>query len=190
MDWWVDLLTIYKHNSKLQAITTLSLISTLYKSPAHAKSSQSSLDISWQRILTMKILQLLCSRYYCPASIPQPNCQQNYSAISAQPPVQSSTLNWLNPRLPPFHTNLLVFPSQAEFQLTGSESESYVTTDGQPTSLSWNKSPIWGLRPDLYYCLTIAGLLLWGALFDDRMGLSFTIAAGPRQRSNFLVRVP
>jgi hypothetical protein len=32
------------------------------------------------------------------------------------------------------------------------ESESYVTTDGQSASLSWNKAPIWGLRPDFYYC--------------------------------------
>jgi hypothetical protein len=56
---------------------------------------------------------------------------------------------------------------------TCSESESYVTTDGQPASLSWNKAPFWGLRPDLYYCLTIAALLIWGALFDERMGLSF-----------------
>jgi hypothetical protein len=40
--------------------------------------------------------------------------------------------------------------------LTGSESESesYVTTDGQSASLSWNKAPIWGLRPDFYYCET------------------------------------
>jgi hypothetical protein len=29
-----------------------------------------------------------------------------------------------------------------------SESESYVTTDGQSASVSWNKAPIWGLRPD------------------------------------------
>jgi hypothetical protein len=70
------------------------------------------------------------------------------------------------------------------------ESESYVMTDGQPASLSWNKAPIWGLRPDLYYCLTVAGLLIWGALSDERPGLSFTIPAGPRQRSHFWVRVP
>jgi hypothetical protein len=31
-------------------------------------------------------------------------------------------------------------------------------------SLSWNKAPIRGLRPDLYYCQTVAGLLMWGAL--------------------------
>jgi hypothetical protein len=30
-----------------------------------------------------------------------------------------------------------------------SESESYITTDGQSTSLSWKKAPIWSLWPDL-----------------------------------------
>jgi hypothetical protein len=74
--------------------------------------------------------------------------------------------------------------------VTLSESESYVTIEGQPASLYWNKAPIWGLGPDLCYCLTVAGLLIWGALSDERTGLSFTIAAGPRQRSHFLVRVP
>jgi hypothetical protein len=70
------------------------------------------------------------------------------------------------------------------------ESESYVTTDGQPASLSWNKAPFWGLRLDFCYCQTVAGLLMWGALSDERTGLSLTTAAGPRQRSHFRVRVP
>jgi hypothetical protein len=52
------------------------------------------------------------------------------------------------------------------------ESESYVTTDGQSASLSWNKALIWGLRPNFCYCETVAG-----ALSDERTGLSFTIAA-------------
>jgi hypothetical protein len=39
---------------------------------------------------------------------------------------------------------------------------SYITTDGQSASLSWNKTPIWGLRPHFYYCLTIA-VFLYGA---------------------------
>jgi hypothetical protein len=43
-----------------------------------------------------------------------------------------------------------------------SQSQSYITTDGQPASLSWNKAPIWGLRPDLDYWLTVAGLLVLG----------------------------
>jgi hypothetical protein len=46
-------------------------------------------------------------------------------------------------------------------------------TDDQSASLSWNKAPFWGLSPDLYNCLTVAGLLMWGALSDRRMGLSF-----------------
>jgi hypothetical protein len=71
-----------------------------------------------------------------------------------------------------------------------SQSQSHVTTDGQPASLSWKKAPIWGIRPDLDYCLTVAGLLIWGALSDERTGLSFTIATGPRQRNTcFKVKV-
>jgi hypothetical protein len=76
------------------------------------------------------------------------------------------------------------------YAITKFESESYVTTDGQSASLSWNKAPIWGLRPEYYYCQTVAGLLMLSALSDKRTGLSFTIAAGPRQRSHFRVRVP
>jgi hypothetical protein len=58
-------------------------------------------------------------------------------------------------------------------------------TDGQSASLSWNKACIWGLRPDLYYCQTDAG-----PLSDERTGLSFKFAAGPRQRSHSRVRIP
>jgi hypothetical protein len=53
--------------------------------------------------------------------------------------------------------------------------------------LKW--SPIWGPKPNVYYCQTVAGSLTWGALSDDKTGLSFTIAAGPRQRSHSRVRV-
>jgi hypothetical protein len=41
-----------------------------------------------------------------------------------------------------------------------------------------------------YYCQTDAGLLMWDTLSDERTGLSFTTAAGPRQRSHSRVRVP
>jgi hypothetical protein len=53
---------------------------------------------------------------------------------------------------------------------------------GQPASLSWNKAPIWNLRPDLDYCLTIAGLLVWGALSDERTGLPFAVIFGSESR--------
>jgi hypothetical protein len=62
--------------------------------------------------------------------------------------------------------------------LKSSRVESYVTTDGQSARLSSNKAPIRGLRPDFYYCQTVAGLLMWSAFSDERTGLSFTIAAG------------
>jgi hypothetical protein len=44
------------------------------------------------------------------------------------------------------------------------------------------KAPIWDPRLDFCYCQTAAGLLMWGALSDERTNLSFTIAAGPLQR--------
>jgi hypothetical protein len=59
--------------------------------------------------------------------------------------------------------------------LVESESESQVTIDGQSASLSWNKEPIWGLRSSFYYCQTVAGLLMWGALPDERMCLSLQL---------------
>jgi hypothetical protein len=43
----------------------------------------------------------------------------------------------------------------------------------QSVSSSWNKALIWGLRSDLYYCQAVAGLLMWGALSEERTGLSF-----------------
>jgi hypothetical protein len=47
-----------------------------------------------------------------------------------------------------------------------------------------------GPYPYFYYCHTVVGLLNWGTLSDERMGLSFTISAGPRQRRHSQVRVP
>jgi hypothetical protein len=63
-------------------------------------------------------------------------------------------------------------------------------TDSQLVGLSWNKAPIWGLRPDSDYCQTVVGLLMWGVLYDERTGQSFAIATGPRQRSHSRVQVP
>jgi hypothetical protein len=67
--------------------------------------------------------------------------------------------------------------------------ESFVTTAGQSASLSWNKAPIWGLRPDFHYRQTVEGLLILGVLSDERTGLSFIIATDRRQRSHFRVWV-
>jgi hypothetical protein len=78
------------------------------------------------------------------------------------------------------------------------ESESYVTTDGQSASLSWYKAPIRGLRPDFFFfCrseygirLTVMFFIPWDALSDERTGLSFVCAAGPCQRSLSQVLIP
>jgi hypothetical protein len=51
-------------------------------------------------------------------------------------------------------------------------------------------SPIWGQRPDFYYCQTPSDLLMWGAISDERTSLSFTIVAGPRQRCHSRVQFP
>jgi hypothetical protein len=49
------------------------------------------------------------------------------------------------------------------------EYESYITTDSQSPSLSWNKAPIWGLRPDFCFCQAAACLLIWGFLTRGRV---------------------
>jgi hypothetical protein len=36
-----------------------------------------------------------------------------------------------------------------------SRAESFITTDSPSASLFWNKVPVWGLRPDFYYCQTV-----------------------------------
>jgi hypothetical protein len=41
------------------------------------------------------------------------------------------------------------------------QSQNYITTDGQSASLSWCQAPIWGPRPDFYYCQTGVGRPLW-----------------------------
>jgi hypothetical protein len=57
--------------------------------------------------------------------------------------------------------------------------EFYVTTDGQPASLSWNKAPIWGLRPDFYYLCDSYGLVLvWRPLWRED-GSVFYICCWP-----------
>jgi hypothetical protein len=45
-----------------------------------------------------------------------------------------------------------------------SESESYIMSDCQSASLSCNKAPVWGLRPNFYYCQTFEDLLMCGSL--------------------------
>jgi hypothetical protein len=53
----------------------------------------------------------------------------------------------------------------------------------QPISKSWCRGPSGGSWPDIYYCLTVTVLFLWGAVPEERTGLSFVYAARPCQSS-------
>jgi hypothetical protein len=86
-------------------------------------------------------------------------------------------------------TGRVSFPGLISALWRVSLSQSHVTTDGQSASMSWCRAPIWGLRPDFYFCQTFVGFLTWCVLSDDRVDRSFTIAAGPRQRSHSRVPV-
>jgi hypothetical protein len=84
----------------------------------------------------------------------------------------------------------LVNPPQLNPQLNCSQSQSYVTTGGlPPVSLSWRQAP-WDSRPSVFSTEPLRSQSLCNILSDERIGLSFTITAGPRQRIHSQVRVP
>jgi hypothetical protein len=57
-------------------------------------------------------------------------------------------------------------------------------------SVSLGIEPHLGPWPDIYFCLTVTFLFPWGALSDERTGLSFVCAADPCQLSLSRVLVP
>jgi hypothetical protein len=76
----MDLLATYTHNSELQVITALSLISTFYCSLEHTQPGvlsrlRSPLALSWQRILALMILQLHALRLFPHSSL----CRTQFS---------------------------------------------------------------------------------------------------------------
>jgi hypothetical protein len=102
----LDLLTTCRHHSELQVITCLSLISILHKLPQHpvslfptcCVSNSSSLAMaSNSRDSSASRAHIITSRRICCNST-LVNSQFNYSAISSQPVLQSSTqlptLHW------------------------------------------------------------------------------------------------
>jgi hypothetical protein len=112
--------------------------------------------------------------------------QASQSAVSSPvdvpllPASRPRRLATISPQLP------ILLYSQSE-----SESESHFTTDGQSPSLSWHKAPIWGFRPDIYYCLTVTVLFLFcGRPLWREDGSVFVHAASPYQRSLSRVRDP
>jgi hypothetical protein len=125
MNCVLDLLNTCIHHSELQLITAPLLISTIHRSPQHLLSlfaarcvfkshsiatASNSEDFSASRSHVTTVRRI--SRNWILL-----NCQLNYSAISSETPLQSST-QLQNPNWRPFHTNLLLSSSQADFQLT------------------------------------------------------------------------
>jgi hypothetical protein len=119
-----------------QAVTALPRISTQHPLSLFQPVVTSS-AVPWQQLLTVEILQLHALRFYL-HSLP---CRTQLSTVK-------STISH----------SLLSLPCRAQLNcqpLTELVSQSYVTTDGQSAGLSWITAPIWGLRPDLYFCQTV-----------------------------------
>jgi hypothetical protein len=162
MDWMIGFIdTLHTHTHTHQSLVFYTLL------------LQISLYYSTHKDFTVALSPLNWTRSILPSSA-------NYQLWNSQ---SNSLL-----QLP----SLLIYPHRAQLSTdhSESESESCITTDGQSTSLSWNKAPIWDLRLDFYYCQTVAGVLMWGALSDERRGLSFARVTGSRQRSHSRNRVP
>jgi hypothetical protein len=69
-----------------------------------------------------------------------------------------------------------------------SQSQSYFTTGGLPPISRLSDKPLETHDHNFFFQLNICGYS--NILSDTRIGLSFIIAAGPRQRSHSQVRVP
>jgi hypothetical protein len=70
--------------------------------------------------------------------------------------------------------------SQSQSQ---SQSQSYIATDSHSVSKSCCRAPCGAYNQTIICCLTVTVLFLWGALSDERTGLSFVYTAGSCQRS-------
>jgi hypothetical protein len=108
----------------------------------------------------MEILQLLCSRRYCPANIPQLVIPLNLApSLSLPCRTQLSSLS------------------------------KSIATDCQSVSKSWCRASS-GAHDHIFITVWHLRSFLWGPLCDERTSLSFVYAAGPCQRSLSRVRVP
>jgi hypothetical protein len=88
------------------------------------------------------------------------------------------------------HPVAIFFTAMSRKLLLLGNSQSYFTTGSlPPISLSWRQAP-WDPRPEfLFSNRTVAVIVLMQHPLGREMGLSFTIAAGPRQCSS-QIRLP
>jgi hypothetical protein len=83
LEWWLDLLTTYTQDSKLQAITAPPLISTIHKS---------------QHLLTLFTdCCVFISHSLAMADNSGDSSVSRTQVLSSQPPMQNTTLNWQLP---------------------------------------------------------------------------------------------
>jgi hypothetical protein len=132
LDWCLDLLTTYKHDTLSTSNYSATAISTIQKSPQQ----------------TLSLFPAWCaftSRSLAMASNSGDSSASRAQVLSSQPPLQNSTT-----------------------LTTKSKSKSHC--DWRSVSLSvLVSSP----RPDVSSCLKVTVLSMWGALSDERSGLSF-----------------
>jgi hypothetical protein len=75
--------------------------------------------------------------YLYPPGTGWPSCSHRHWVPFSLPPTRRATMEVFD-------------PASTRERGTESEPDSYVTTDGQSASLSWNKASTWGLRPDFF----------------------------------------
>jgi hypothetical protein len=195
---WVTLPGRFTANQFVLATTPLRLSTSIFffqlNTCFHSPYITSSLAKGW--LCTLQFLLALAS-----AVILRPNSRGTRDQIlpseirdspnlEGQVPVFISPRHWVTFSSPTTtrRATVEVFDPWTILE-SESESESYVTTDGQSASLSSNKAPIWGFRPDFItvWQLQVCGC---GALSLTRgrvYGLQLLLAS---PALSFSVRVP
>jgi hypothetical protein len=139
----LDLLRLY---TRLGTASNYSAIADLHNSQITTALAKSFLSCC---VFTSRSLATACnsgdSSASCGQVLPSPAVVQN--CLSAIPSTE------LNRHL--FSASLAELNCTQHYQ---TKSQRHNATDGQSASLSWNKAPIWGLRPYPCYCQAVACL--------------------------------
>jgi hypothetical protein len=103
----------------------------------------------------------------------------------------SSSCDWtLYGKYSDFQLNWAELRCTLLYSFHQSQSQSHIATDGQSVSKSWCQAPS-GAHDQIFITRwQLRSFFLWGALSDERTGLSFVYTAGLCQRSLSLFRVP